>query len=32
MEFGLKGTSRVCRGLVAYVMGEISIVEFGLKR
>jgi len=28
MEFGLKETSRVCRGR----HGEVGIVEFGLKR
>jgi len=28
MEFGLKGTSRVCRGR----HGEVGIVEFGLYR
>ena len=26
MEFGLKGTSRVCRG----PRGEVGVVEFGL--
>jgi len=28
MEFGLKGTSRVCRGVADVTHGEVGMVEF----